>query len=133
MILEPRNKTRNRRCVLDGICQPVCLLAITWTLAGCAFSYVDSSNVRHVIGFVDVALPAAPAEVVGPTPSVVSVTSVGMHVYSGTSNGSGVVLGYGKETVVVMPNNACIDLSGPGLCAAAAVASPQTADGKAVP
>ena len=39
---------------------------------GCAVSYVDSKNVRHIIGFVDVALPMAPAEATGPTPSVVS-------------------------------------------------------------
>jgi hypothetical protein len=98
--------------------------------AGCAFSYVDSRNVRHVIGFVDVALPAAPTEASGPTPSVVSVTSVGVHVYSGTSNGGGVVLGYGKETVLIMPNNACVDLNAPGVCAAATASSQQTPDGK---
>ena len=95
---------------------------------GCAVSYVDSKNVRHVIGFVDVALPSAPAEANGPTPSVVSVTSLGVHVYSGTANGSGLVVGYGKETVLTMPNNACVDLSAPSLCAAAS--SPQTADRK---
>jgi hypothetical protein len=97
---------------------------------GCAYSYVDSNDVRHVIGIVDVALPAAPGEATGPSPSVVSVTSVGVHVYSGTSNGGGVVLGYGKETVLTMPNNACVDLSGPGPCAAGAAAAPQTANGK---
>jgi len=96
--------------------------------AGCAVSYVDSKNVRHVIGFVDVALPSAATEASGPTPSVVSVTSLGVHVYSGTANGSGLVVGYGKETVLTMPNNACVDLSAPGLCAAAA--SPQAADRK---
>jgi hypothetical protein len=96
---------------------------------GCAVSYVDSKNVRHIIGFVDVALPMAPAEAAGPTPSVVSVTSFGVHAYSGTANGSGLVVGYGKETVVTMPNNACVDLSAPGLCAAGAPT--QTADGKA--
>jgi hypothetical protein len=95
---------------------------------GCAVSYVDSKNVRHVIGFVDVALPSPAAEAAGPTPSVVSVTSLGVHVYSGTQNGSGLVVGYGKETVVTMPNNSCVDLSAPGLCAA--VSPSQTADGK---
>jgi len=65
---------------------------------GCAVSYVDSKNVRHVIGFVDVALPSAPAEANGPTPSVVSVTSLGVHVYSGTANGSA------RKTMLSMPN-----------------------------
>ena len=96
--------------------------------AGCAVSYVDSKNVRHVIGFVDVALPSAPAEAAGPTPSVVSMTSLGVHVYSGTANGSGVVVGYGKETVVTMPNNTCVDLNAPGLCTA--ISPTQTADGR---
>lgn len=106
--------------------------AALWTIvlnaAGCAYSYVDSNNVRHIVGIVDVALPAAPAESVGP--SVVSVTSLGVHVYSGTSNGGGVVLGYGKETVLTMPNNACVDLGAPGVCAAATASSEQAPDGK---
>lgn len=101
---------------------------VAFGTAGCAVSYVDSNNVRHVIGFVDVALPVAPTEASGPTPSVVSVTSLGVHVYSGTQNGSGVVVGYGKETVLTMPNNACVDLSAPGPCVAGNPTSPQTAD-----
>jgi hypothetical protein len=110
----------------------VCGLALASTSAGCAFSYVDSSNVRHVIGFVDVARPAAPAEASRPTPSVVSVTSVGMHVYSGGYNGSGVMLGYGKETVLTMPDNTCVDLSAPGPCATR-VASPFRTDDRKAP
>lgn len=128
---ERQETTRKRRRFPDLVLQPASALALALAPAGCAFSYVDSSNVRHIIGFVDVALPAAPAEAASPTPSVVSVTSLGVHVYSGTANGSGLVVGYGKETVVVMPNNACIDLGAPGLCAAAAVAPAQTANGKA--
>lgn len=104
------------------------LCVLVGATAGCAVSYVDSKNVRHIIGFVDVALPATPAETSGPTPSVVSVTSFGVHAYSGTQNGSGLVVGYGKETVVTMPNNACVDLNAPGLCAAGSPT--QTADGK---
>lgn len=103
-------------------------LGLVALCAGCAFSYVDSSNVRHVIGFVDVSLPAEPGGGSGPTPTVVSVTSIGMHVYSGTPNGSGVVLGYGKETVLTMPNNSCVDLSAPGVCETAARATDSSSD-----
>lgn len=108
------------RKVPVGIAGGLGALAAALATSGCAFSYVDSDNVRHIIGFVDVSLPATSADASGPQPSAVSVTSVGMHVYSGTANGSGVVLGYGKETVLTMPNNACVDLGKPGLCADAA-------------
>ena len=99
---------------------------VAFSTAGCAVSYVDSKNVRHIIGFVDVSLPAMPTDASGPLPTAVSVTSLGMHVYSGTASGSGLVLGYGKETVLVMPNNACVDISAPGLCA-------ETVDGRKQP
>lgn len=85
--------------------------------SGCAFSYVDSRNVRHVIGFVDISLPATATGTSRPTSTAVSVTSVGVHVYSGTANGSGLVLGYGKETVLAIPDSACVDIQMPGLCA----------------
>jgi hypothetical protein len=100
-----------------GIAYPILAVSLALMSAGCAYSYVDSNNIRHIIGFVDVSLPAAPTEASGPMPTAVSVTSLGVHVYSGTVNGSGLVLGYGKETVLVMPNNACVDITAPGLCA----------------
>ena len=93
--------------------------------AGCAYSYVDSNNVRHVVGLVDVTIPSTVPESAGPAASAVSITSVGLHVYSGTVNGGGIVLGYGKETVLLMENNACIDLNAVGPCASAALPPPK--------
>ena len=71
------------------------VLAVNLALisTGCAYSYVDSNNVRHIVGFVDVSLPPSPTEAPGPTPTAISVTSVGMHIYSGAAHGSGLVLG----------------------------------------
>lgn len=107
------------RQVLDTLSK-IPAVSLGLVSASCAYSYVDSNNVRHIVGFVDVSLPATPTESSGPTPSAVSITSVGVHVYSGTANGSGLVLGYGRETVLMMPNNACVDIAAPGLCAEAA-------------
>lgn len=82
---------------------------------GCSFTYIDSKNMRHTVGFVDVAVPAGDSA--SATPSAVSVTSVGMRVYNGAPNGGGIVLGYSKETVLLMPSNSCVDLNAPGICA----------------
>ncbi len=113
------------RGVSAGIASRMVAFSLALMSTGCAYSYVDSNNVRHVIGLVDVAIPATGTESAGPVASAVSVTSVGLYVYSGSPNGSGVVLGYGKETVLLMPNNACVDLNAPGVCAAAALPPPK--------
>jgi hypothetical protein len=95
-------------------------VGLLFALAACSYSYVDSNNVRHVVGLVNVSIAAPATDAPDSTPSAVSVTSVGMHVYSGSANGSGVVLGYAKATTLLMPNNACIDLQTTSLCAASA-------------
>lgn len=134
MGLERRVKFRLRwRSMSRAVC-PSAAIAVGALCAGCSFSYVDSSNVRHVIGFVDVSLPAEASDGSGPAPKVVSVTSVGVHVYSGTPSGSGVVLGYGKETTLTVPDHSCIDLGAPGLCkTAAARATASSSDGTPQP
>jgi hypothetical protein len=108
------------RLVSANIGRQLAACAVLASLGGCSFSYVDSKDVRHVIGFVDVSLPSQSASNGAPEPSIVSVTSVGIHAYSGAPNGGGVVLGYGRETALLIPNNACVDLAAPGACAAAA-------------
>jgi len=113
-----------------GFCRRMGVVALASLLVGaCSYSYVDANNVRHVVGLVDMTI--APANTGSePVATAVSVTSVGMHVYSGTANGGGVVLGYGKETIVLIPNNTCIDLNNPGPCLAAreAPSRPATAE-----
>jgi hypothetical protein len=123
--LGPENRPVTAREVSLGVTCQVGAFVIALMSGGCAYSYVDSSNVRHVIWLVDVSISPAEPNPSGPQSSAVSVTSVGLHVYSGTANGGGIVLGYGKETVVSLPNNACIDLNAPGVCASAAL-SPST-------
>ena len=113
------------RQVLDTLSR-ISAISLGLVSASCAYSYVDSNNVRHIVGFVDVSLPAIATESSGPTPTTVSITSVGVHVYSGTANGSGLVLGYGRETVLTMPDNSCVDIAAPGLCA-------ETANGRKQP
>jgi len=98
-----------------AVLQLVCGAALASLLSGClSISYVDSSNRRHVVGFVDVVVePTDPGKA---EPAVVSVTTVGVHMYSGGAGGSGVVVGYAQETTVVVPNNSCVSLEKPGAC-----------------
>jgi hypothetical protein len=105
-------------------------VAMLFASGACSYSYVDSNNVRHVIGLVSMSI-APSGEAPAIAPSAVSVTSLGMHVYSGAANGSGVVLGYSKETVLLMPNNACIDLQATSLCASSAKPSSNDVSGGA--
>ena len=104
-------------------------VVLLFALAACSYSYVDANNVRHVVGLVTVSIAPPASDAPDSMPSAVSVTSVGMHVYSGSPNGSGVVLGYAKETTLLMPNNACIDLQATSLCAASAKPNSNDADG----
>ncbi len=87
--------------------------------AGClSFSYVDDQNVRHVIGFVDLALPpadGAAARKDAPAQAV-TVTSVGLSVHAQPGNSGSVVFGYSKQTVLTLGDNACVDLGRPGPC-----------------
>jgi len=86
-------------------------------LGGClSVSYVDSANRRHVIGFVDVVVEQATPGSSTPEPTTISMTTVGIHMYSGAPEGSGVAIGYVQGTMMVMPNNSCVSLERPGAC-----------------
>jgi len=81
-------------------------------LSGCvSVSYVDSDNVRHVIGFVDVAVKGNQGA------SAVQVTGLGLSAYSDDADGGGVVLGYSRTIFLTVSDQACIDLNLPGPCA----------------
>jgi hypothetical protein len=99
-----------------------CRIALSSTLpllasACLSYSYVDSNNRRHVVGLVNIEFDAAEPPGQEPHPSVITVTSVGVRIFSNTPSGSGVIIGYGKETTVVVPDNSCIDVGAPGACA----------------
>lgn len=90
------------------------LLGVLTLPSACvSLNYTDAQNRRHVIGFVDITLDDAVAP--GET-SAVSVTQFGLGAQAG-GQGSGVILGYQKETRVRVPANACVDLNRPGPCA----------------
>lgn len=103
------------------------LVSVLTLPAACvSLSYTDAQNRRHVIGFVDIALDDAPAP--GET-SAVSVTQIGLGAQIGAgggSPGSGLMLGYQKETRVRVPPNACLDLDRPGPCAQSLIQPPVT-------
>lgn len=86
-------------------------------LTGCvSYSYVDDRNVHHIVGFVDVAIGPADGSPGDAAASAVRVTSLGFSAYSHPDNGAGVVLGYSEETLLMLPNNSCIDLNSAGPC-----------------
>src|SRR5260370_36452802 len=99
-------------------CRVALPLTLPLLVSAClAYSYVDSNNRRHVVGLVNIEFDAAEPAGQGPQPSVVTVTSVGVRIFSSTPSGAGVIIGYGKETTVVVPDNSCVDLTAPGVCA----------------
>ncbi len=92
-------------------------VALGLLLGGClSVSYVDANNRRHIIGFVDVVVEQAAPGSTSPEPTTVSMTTVGIHMYSGAPEGSGLAIGYVQGTMVVMPDNSCVSLERPGAC-----------------
>lgn len=87
---------------------------------GClSISYVDEMNIRHVIGFVDLALPttSGTSEPGASSAHAVTVTGIGLSMHTQPGHGSSVVIGYSKHTVVSAGDNGCVDLGQPGPCA----------------
>jgi hypothetical protein len=105
------------------------VLLIPSATAGClSFSYVDENNVRHVVGFVDMTIPADSRTQGDAAAQAVVVTSVGLSVHTHRENNSSVVLGFSRQTVLAVGNNACIDLQRAGPCASlrASASAPQS-------
>jgi hypothetical protein len=86
-----------------------------WTLSGCAsVTYIDSHNVTHVVGLVDVELePAATAQ---RSPVLVAATTLGIALKMAGAPNDGLALGYSRDLMMSIPNNACIDIGKPGPC-----------------
>ena|SRR5438105_15869859 len=88
-------------------------IALAVALSGCvSFSYLDGENVRHIIGFTDIADVHDAAQ---NRPSVIAVTTVGVSAYR-LGEKSGFALGYNRDVLVSVPNNSCVDLNRIGPC-----------------
>jgi hypothetical protein len=97
----------------------IAVASVALTASCVSYSYVDSRNVEHVIGFVDVALsPSSPGRD-QPTPSAVKITTLGLSAFSATETGS-LTLGFSQLTLLIVPDNSCIDLNFPGPCSSPA-------------
>lgn len=70
----------------------------TWQDGCVSFSYIDSQNRRHVVGFVDLEIDSSPADSTKTQAKVTSFSSVGLHVYSGGDGTGGVIVGYAQNT-----------------------------------
>ncbi|MEJ0028755.1 MAG: hypothetical protein WDN01_22235 [Rhizomicrobium sp.] len=94
-----------------------CTAALALSAQGCvSYSYVDAHQVQHVVGFVDVALPAAPSSgKAGAT--AVSLRTFGLSFFRHPAAGSDIALGYSEQSIVSLPDNGCIDLQAKSLCA----------------
>jgi len=91
------------------------VFAFSLISAGCvSYTYVDSHQVQHVVGFVDVAM-APPAGKSSAT--AVILRSFGLSFFRHPTAGSDISLGYSEQSVVSLPDNACLDLQAKGVCA----------------
>jgi len=95
------------------------VVVLAFAASGCAYSYVDSNHTRHVIGIVDIATLQTSEQ----NATSVTMTTVGLSVYRQSGSDSAITLGYNQRTLVSLPNNACLNLSGGKPCEAA---SPQS-------
>jgi len=120
-----RRPARSSRRETDGLRRRACLgaaaLAVS-LLTGCiSYSYSDAAGVRHVVGFVDLAVGPDPDPGEDERPSAVRITSFGLSILTPASFGSDVVLGYSTQTLLTLPQNSCIDLGAPGPCSRVAI------------
>ncbi len=91
-----------------------CVLAFALSAAGCvSYTYVDANRIQHVVGFVDVAM-TPPATT---SATAVTLRSFGFSFFRHPNAGSDVSLGYSEQSIVNLPDNACLDLQAKGLCA----------------
>lgn len=115
-----RRPARSSRRETDGLRRHAVLGAVALAvslLTGCiSYSYSDAAGVRHVVGFVDLAVGPAPSSGKDERPSAVKITGFGLSILTSAAPGGGIVLGYSTQTLLTLPNNSCIDLGAPGPC-----------------
>jgi hypothetical protein len=123
MRLVPKVLEANSSCTSAGLIQFMVAglyLTVMVVLEGCvSLSYVDSHDVRHVVGLVDVAIRPNTDSANDTAASAISVTSFGLAAYSRPGTGGGLVVGFNRETYFAVANHACVDLNRPGPCAKA--------------
>jgi hypothetical protein len=113
LVISTRRKPQPRVALLSA-------LTLLLGSSGCAsISYVDSHKNRHVIGFVDITTPSSDGTPAQPATSAVTLTTFGLALYRRPDSNSGITLGYNKETLVSLPNNACLNLDDSSICAPA--------------
>jgi hypothetical protein len=88
-------------------------LALACGMSGCvSYSYVDRDNVRHVVGFMNVAIDQSkPAQ-------ASRVTVLGVAVGRDPIHGGSITLGYRDDRLLAVSDHACVDLQVPAVCAA---------------
>ncbi len=97
-------------------CRSLTAILVCLSLSNCvAISYTDDDNVRHIVGFVDVALP--PEDTEGSfQATAVRIRTLGVNAFS-NPEANGVIFGYGDATFMTVPNNSCVDIAAMGPCA----------------
>lgn len=82
------------------------LIILGVNLSACALHYVDSEGVVHVMGLVNMSIPTTTTNGNNIAESV-QIQTVGVSLYSTPIN-SGMVIGYGKEQLTTVHNNAIL-------------------------
>lgn len=101
----------------NRIAVPMLAAAAAAGLCACvSYSYVDAAGTQRVIGWVKLELPAPAPGGAG----AMSITTLGLSAYARPTTGAGVALGYNRETLLAVPDNACIDMRAFGVCGARA-------------
>jgi len=105
---------RGRRRGLPAPFRAVRIVAVVLglSLAGCAHTYVDDAGATHVFGLVSITIPPPiPPEAAGAR--AVRVVNVGLSMVR-SDLFSSLSFGYNAEELVVVRNNACVDLRADG-------------------
>ena len=114
--------------VRDGGIRSLCIALLPcFCLAGCvSYTYVDSHGFRHTVGFVHTTIGSGSRSY--DIPSVVKFSTLGVSIAPQVGGGHSVAIGYNTQTLVVLPDNSCIDLTAPGPCSAVTQAGGQLKD-----
>ena len=84
----------------------IVLIVLGVNLSACALNYVDDQGVTHVVGFVNMSIPPSTITEQAVAESV-QIQTVGVSLYSTPIN-KGIVVGYGKELLTAVHNNAIV-------------------------
>ena len=82
------------------------LVVLATGLSGCAFTYTDANDDRHVIGLVDITVraPVVPETLAG---DVVETTSLGLSIGQNAQGGY-LTAGYNRQTTAALRDNTLV-------------------------